>query len=1209
MSRHATRASFAAALAAALLALSCSSSPGDAGGPAEQGGAAGAGGGIAGDAAADAADAAPEAGDDGAADAASDTGADAGSDASGGDGGCVDACNGGAKQCSGAQVETCTLQASGCYAWGAAEDCGANLTCSGGHCVLACSDQCSAGQKQCVGGKPETCDPQASGCYGWSAPGTCPSGTTCSGGSCASSCNDQCAGGQKRCSGANVQSCDLQSNGCYDWSATASCQTNYTCTGFGQCTLACSDSCTPGSRQCSGDLIQDCVIAPSGCYAWGTASSCGGNQACSSGHCVLSCSDACSSGTKQCASGGVQTCQLGTSGCNVWSSASACTGNTTCSGGQCVQTCSDLCTPGTKQCSGVSGIQTCSQQSNGCYDWGSSGTCPSGYQCQSGACAPSCTDACSAGSKQCSGAQVQSCAIGSNGCYAWSSASSCQSNYTCQAGQCVLACTDACVSGTSQCQGSQLQPCVLQSSGCYGWGTAQTCQTNYACSGGQCVLSCTNKCQQGSSQCASGTTIQSCVVQSNGCTDWAPAASCGASSTCTAGACVSATCNVGDTRCGQNVVEQCNSAHQWQTIQVCAQGCTAATVQCASVASCTAGALQCAGTNVVEQCNPTGSAWQAVATCASSCVAGLCGTPCTAGEKRCNGATPETCNATGTGWTQSAACATTCVASVGACAETSLTIDANSNQTLDGEHFYDGDVVIKNTSVLTVPSGRLVIHARSFTLDATSAINVAATCNDARGRGSDTGVSSCSATYCTASATVPAGSGGSFGTVGASGLQSTSCYYGYASPYYFYCNAARTAPAAYGIADDEAACGGKGGTGTSGVGGFGGGLLAVYAPTVTVQGAITAKGADGSGVSGGGAGGGVVLRATGALTFSGSINVSGGNGAGGGGAGGAGTVKLLYGNTKSVAGTITPVGSSFQSYMPPFDLGSATHPRTDRWYNDGFSQAELSWSDPYTQAGGYYTKLSTTYAAVPTQATATFQTPETVQFAQSALSAGTNYLHAVTLGPGFTVGTVEGRFPINVNATPPTVSSSSSHNGTTWNANTSVFVEWTLPQADANTTAFWFAWDRYAATQPDKASTRRVMDLADPTTSKKYFFPGNANGIWYFHILSEDTMGYLTKAATHYRVLVGANPGLGSVSGTVYLNDGVSLGPLAGATVTLNRGVNTTTTNGTGGFSFPNTVYAQDYEIRASKTGYKDATATITVVANQTTTQNLTETP
>ncbi|MEI7925609.1 MAG: MG2 domain-containing protein, partial [Chloroflexota bacterium] len=85
-----------------------------------------------------------------------------------------------------------------------------------------------------------------------------------SGGSCASSCNDQCAGGQKRCSGANVQSCDLQSNGCYDWSATASCQTNYTCTGFGQCTLACSDSCTPGSRQCSGDLIQDCVIAPSG---------------------------------------------------------------------------------------------------------------------------------------------------------------------------------------------------------------------------------------------------------------------------------------------------------------------------------------------------------------------------------------------------------------------------------------------------------------------------------------------------------------------------------------------------------------------------------------------------------------------------------------------------------------------------------------------------------------------------------------------------------------------------------------------------------------------------------------------------------------------------------------------------------------------------------------------------------------------------------
>ena len=43
-------------------------------------------------------------------------------------------------------------------------------------------------------------------------------------------------------------------------------------------------------------------------------------------------------------------------------------------------------------------------------------------------------------------------------------------------------------------------------------------------------------------------------------------------------------------------------------------------------------------------------------------------------------------------------CATSCVASTGACAETGLVIDANANQTLDGERWYDGDVVIKNSS-------------------------------------------------------------------------------------------------------------------------------------------------------------------------------------------------------------------------------------------------------------------------------------------------------------------------------------------------------------------------------------------------------------------------------------------------------------------------------------------------------------------------------
>ena len=47
-------------------------------------------------------------------------------------------------------------------------------------------------------------------------------------------------------------------------------------------------------------------------------------------------------------------------------------------------------------------------------------------------------------------------------------------------------------------------------------------------------------------------------------------------------------------------------------------------------------------------------------------------------------------------------------------------------------------------------------------------------------------------------------------------------------------------------------------------------------------------------------------------------------------------------------------------------------------------------------------------------------------------------------------------------------------------------------------------------------------------------------------------------------------------------------------------------TGANGGYAFPNVVYAQGYEIRVSKMGYKDSTQMITVTANMTTTANLT---
>lgn len=918
------------------------------------------------------------------------------------------------------------------------------------------------------------------------------------------------------------------------------------------------------------------------------------------------CTDQCGAGDAHCTGSQIQTCDEQADGCLEWSKPADCPTNQTCLGSQCVLACADKCIDGATQCN-AGKLQTCSKHPNGCTDWDPATDCPSGQTCSGGQCSSSCVDQCAAGATQCSGPQIQTCAKQVNGCLDWGAAQSCPANDTCSGGQCVLACTDQCAAGASQCSGAQLQTCGPQTNGCLGWNPPTTCPTNQTCTGGACAPVCTNQCAAGATQCA-GAQIQTCGLQPSGCLDWSAAQACSAGTTCQGGQCVVVPCTSGNLRCNGTVVEVCNGNAKWQAQQVCAQSCDAATSACTTQATCAAGSRRCSG-NQIEVCNSTGTAWLGVQSCAVSCSGGLCTGACQPGATRCNGNTPETCSAGGAAWTAGTACATSCVDAVGACADPALTIDANANAQLNGEHYFAGDVVIKNSSVLTVTSGKLVIHAKNFILDATSQIVVSPTGNDPRGKGiaaSGTGVcGSCSG----ASYPIKAGSGGGYGAPGGTGLMSSYCF-GPACSY-----PSGPGGSLYGIADDEAAPGAAGGDCGTVVGGLGGGLFVVYANNIQVLGSITANGAPGGATaagngcaSGGGSGGAVVLRADGDLTFQGSISVAGG--AGGyyanvnypatGGTGAVGVVKLLYGNTRTLTGAV--VGTKFQSFMPPFDVSSTSHPDATRWYNDGFSVFELAWSKPFTTGAGYYYNLNTTYGYVPAPANSQYLAGESILYQPASLIAGTNHFHADTVGPFANVGTVEHRFAVNINtATPPIASTSHPLSGI-WYNNFSPYFTWTLPHADADVINFYWVFDPYAATIPGKTSNKIPMDLTTPQNSKQLLLPGQQPGIWFLHLIAEDTMGYLTKSAAHFRVQLGTNPGQGSVSGTV--TDAMTSAFLSGVSITLNRGVQTVVSNASGGYAFPNTVYAQQYEITASKAGYKDSVKMVTVTSGMTATVN-----
>ncbi|MCA9627693.1 MAG: carboxypeptidase regulatory-like domain-containing protein, partial [Myxococcales bacterium] len=109
------------------------------------------------------------------------------------------------------------------------------------------------------------------------------------------------------------------------------------------------------------------------------------------------------------------------------------------------------------------------------------------------------------------------------------------------------------------------------------------------------------------------------------------------------------------------------------------------------------------------------------------------------------------------------------------------------------------------------------------------------------------------------------------------------------------------------------------------------------------------------------------------------------------------------------------------------------------------------------------------------------------------------------------------------------------------------------------------------------------------------------DGIHFFHVVSVDTQGYLTKQAGHYQVRIGANPGAGVLLGQVVDDQSQ---PVNGATVQINRGLAEQTTTGTGNYNFNTAIAGTGWEVRVRKAGYQDAVATVNVSDGGSTTRN-----
>ncbi|MDX2092664.1 MAG: carboxypeptidase-like regulatory domain-containing protein [Kofleriaceae bacterium] len=783
-------------------------------------------------------------------------------------------------------------------------------------------------------------------------------------------------------------------------------------------------------------------------------------------------------------------------------------------------------------------------------------------------------DDCTLGMALCDGSAVRTC-IQDGACTRFSDAIPCDDGLLCSGGECTDMCTDQCTVGATRCAGDLVQECEMQASGCTDYSAPTACADG-DCTSGSCPGQCSDQCTVGATRCSTAVDgVETCATQGNGCAAWGTAVACQGAQTCTSGACT--TCTNGATRCSlNNNVEQCTNG-QWFETQSCAFGCMTGT--CQTSVTCTPGAHRCNGP-AVEICNSSGTAYLHASTCSNTCSSGLCTGACTPGTKRCNGGMSETCNAGGTAWENGTVCTSGCDGGTGTCALAQLEITANTN--LDGEIVVNGPVTVRSGATLTSPTGNLTIRATSITVELNGSIAATPTGENSQGAGG-----------AGASSTACGGHGGGYGTMG---------------NYNSYCGSTGRGPAFGSLTDAIVEPGGKGGNSPSGAtGGKGGGVIRLIAGSITIAGQVTANGNQGSsntstyGAGGGGSGGGILIAAN-TITISGTISAAGG--AGGintyrpsysGASGGDGRIKILRGLTATVTGTT--IGAVTQGLLPPLTISSSTHPDPSLIYNDDFSIVGLSWDRAFPSTQGYYHRTSTTVNQPPTPAPpAQFVAGELVTVDRTSVVAGSNYFHIVPVDATSAVGTVENKFRVQVNTVPPTVSSSSHPSQTAWSATVNAFFSWTLPNADANHKGYYYVLDHYGDTMPP--TTGPLL----PVTQKQILLSNLTNGIWAFHLVSIDQRGYRTKAANHYKIRIGTDPGVGTLLGTVTANGS----PVQGAKVRINRSLVGTdqTSLANGAYNFGGTIPAGTWEVSVEMTGYQTQTQTVTVTAAGSTTAN-----
>ena len=273
----------------------------------------------------------------------------------------------------------------------------------------SCTNECMQGLTRCLGAdggsgaEVQSCEVQGSGCTAWVTSATCGDHQTCAVGDAGASCTcvaTLCTASGTQCQDAQtIATCSIDAQGCLYVASTAACATPESCAGMAPsaaCSLTCSDSCSAeGQTTCvDNGSFATCTRGANGCLAYGPSSACPSvYQTCTvtggSAACTCKQDTYCLSLSSTCVDlHTVATCARDAQGCFYAASTPAC-GGQTCVNGACVGTCAAGTTCGASCSNAQQNAGTC--DNTGTCQYGAPTSC-NGYACNAGgtACNASC---------------------------------------------------------------------------------------------------------------------------------------------------------------------------------------------------------------------------------------------------------------------------------------------------------------------------------------------------------------------------------------------------------------------------------------------------------------------------------------------------------------------------------------------------------------------------------------------------------------------------------------------------------------------------------------------------------------------------------------------------------------------------------------------------------------------------------------------------